>query len=545
MQEVMLKILTVFAFVIAHIAGFAQVHFVEVSTEKGMDYQYPGNDFQMAGGGVMVIDVNNDGWEDLFQAGGVFDSKLWINKGGTFEDGTAAFGLDVLSGYFIQGTVAADYDNDGFRDFIVANYGTGMSRGDKHAPVIMHNVKGKYFELENLEKVILPGNYSSACWGDVNKDGFVDVYLTNYIASMGGIQDSNGVDIGYDPECFENKFLLNLGGNGFRECAAEFGIADGGCGLSASFTDVDSDGDADLLLLNDFGEWTGKGNRYFQNSYPDTKFKDVTEEKGFDNKIYGMGIGQGDYDSDADLDYYITNIGRNFLYQNNKGSFTDKATELKIDATFVRDSIRGTSWSGLFFDVDFDGDLDLYVSKGNVATLVPKTVIRDPNLFFLNEKGVFKDVSAGSGVNDVLSHRGSAVFDFDHDGDLDIISSVVKLPWAAFAKMEQKIKLYRNDTPIGNWIGIKLEGGEGIGSDCYGCQVVFQEKGASMMKEVDAGSGQASQSTAILYFGLGKDSDLDALIVHWGDQTSSRFSKLAAGKIYTVNKNGKLIPVKR
>ena len=540
----MIKIKFTFLCAALHFVGFTQVHFTEVSSQVGIDYHYPGNDFQMAGGGVMIIDVNNDGWEDLFQAGGVFDSKLWINKGGTFEDATTAFGLDVLSGYFIQGTVAADYDNDGFRDFIVANYGTGMSRGDKHAPVIMRNVKGKSFEMVNLDKVIAPGNYSSACWGDVNKDGFADVYLTNYVASMGGIQDSNGVEIGYDPECFENKFLLNLGGKGFRECAAEYGFADGGCGLSASFTDADSDGDADLLLLNDFGEWTGVGNKYFENLYPQAKFIDVTVEKGFENYMYGMGIGQGDYDGDADLDYYITNIGKNYLYQNEGGVFKDVGTQLKIDATFVKDSIRGTSWSGLFFDADLDGDLDLYVSKGNVATLVPKTVIRDPNLFFLNENGIFKDISSTSGVNDVLSHRGAAVFDFDHDGDLDLVSSVVKLPWAAFAKLDQKIKLYRNDSPHGNWIGIKLEDGQGMGKDCYGCRVIFEEKGKRMAKEVDAGSGQASQSSAILYYGLDSDKDLDTIRIIWGDGTESTYSSLVSNAVYLIKKGAMPVPVK-
>lgn len=117
--------------------------FVEVSDKVGMDYRYAGNDFQMAGGGVTIIDFNKDGWEDLFQAGGVFPSKLWMNQEGLFVDYTDKLNLSALSGYFIQGTIAADLNNDGFEDLIVANYGSGMSRGDHYFLVILINKKGK------------------------------------------------------------------------------------------------------------------------------------------------------------------------------------------------------------------------------------------------------------------------------------------------------------------------------------------------------------------------------------------------------------------
>ena len=129
--------------------------FKEVSKEAGLDYIYPGNDFQMVGGGLMVIDVNNEGWEDFFQSGGVFDSKLWLNNRGKFSDATNQYGLDALKGYFIQGAFCADFNNDGFQDFFVANYGTGMSRGDKKSPAILKNVEGKRFELISLEGLSL------------------------------------------------------------------------------------------------------------------------------------------------------------------------------------------------------------------------------------------------------------------------------------------------------------------------------------------------------------------------------------------------------
>lgn len=537
----MQKAIIVFLAVLSGFQLKAQLPFTECSDEIGLDYIYPGNDFQMAGGGLMVIDVNNDGWEDLYQSGGVFDSKLWLNTGGKFKDATKEFGLDILNGYFIQGAVSADYDNDGFQDFFIANYGTGMGRGDKKSPVILHNQKGTHFKPIYLDSILPPGDYAAACWGDFNKDGYSDLYIANYVESMSGIQDSNGVEIGYNPTCFENKLLLNINGSTFRECAAEFGLNDGGCGLAVSFTDFDGDNDLDLLLLNDFGEWTGHGNKCYQNNYPHNSFSDISDDVHFNQKMYGMGIGQGDYDFDQDLDYYITNIGRNYLMNYSEEKFSDKASELDLDITYVYDSVRGTSWSGLFFDLEFDGDLDLYVSKGNVATLVPKTAVSDFNKLFRNDDGTFKDISNESGVNDLLSHRGSVIFDFDHDGDLDIASSVVKLPWSAYARREQKLKFYRNDVKAGNWIGIQLIGEAPFNKDGFGAKVIFTQKGRSMLKEVDGGSGQASQSTRILYFGLGTDKKLDQVKINFGDEKIIEFEGLKANKIYKVTSNGDIL----
>ena len=534
------RILLIFVTIYSCFGQAQSLLFDEVGTEKGLNYIYPGNEFQMAGGGVMVIDVNNDGWDDFFQSGGVFNSKLWLNAKGTFVDATDLYGVNALNDYFIQGAVSADYDNDGFQDFIVVNYGIGMGRGDKFEPCLMHNINGEKFELISLKDVVGPGNFSAACWGDVNNDGFSDVYLTNYIETMGGISDENGVEIGYNPTCFKNKLLINVNGTKFVEKAIDYGVNDGGCGLAASLTDVDLDGDLDLLLLNDFGEWTGKGNKYYRNDFPKEGFTDISDDTGFNQKMYGMGIGQGDIDSDGDLDYYVTNIGENYFFKNQNGALLNSAKEDGVDLTYVSDSIRGTSWSGLFFDCDFDGDLDLYVSKGNVSTLVPKTVIKDQNKFFVNENGKFIDKSQSSGVNDLLSHRGAAIFDFDLDGDLDIVSSVVKLPWSAYRGLDQKLKLFKNTMPNGNFVAVKLSGINNVNRDCFGCKAFFEQNGNVTLKEVDGGSGQASQSSKTLYFGLGDKESLDQLKVVWPDGTVKIYKNLKSNTVYHMNTKGKL-----
>lgn len=513
---------------------FAQISFKEVSDQRGLNYIYPGNDFQMAGGGLTIIDINNDGWEDLFQAGGVFPSKLWLNNKGQFVDASETFRLNFLDGYFIQGAVAADYDKDGFTDLAIANYGTGMGRGDKKVPCIMRNVNGKYFEPVLLDQLLPLGNYASACWGDVNNDGWIDLYLCNYIQSMGGIQNELGQEIGYNPTCYENKLLINLAGKGFQEAAATYGISNPGCSLASRFHDVDNDGDLDLLVLNDFGIWTGEGNAYYENLFPENRFENKSVSSGFDTKMYGMGIGIGDFKNKGEHHFYITNIGENQLLHFQSGKFVDEATALHVDLTFVKDSLRGTSWTPIFVDVDFDGDLDLFVSKGNVATLVPKTVIRDPNVFFENRNGTFVEIGATVGLNDPLSHRGSVITDFDHDGDIDLISSVVKLPWAAFANLEQKIKLYENTSKHGNYVAVKLKPATASNADAFGATITFIHGKTRQTHVLDAGSGQASQSTRITYFGLEKDQKLEAVEIKWPDGSSQRFTNLAANKIHEL-----------
>lgn len=526
-------------FILVSSSSFSQTKlFKEVSDEFGLTYIYPGNDVQMAGGGIIVIDVNNDGWEDLFQAGGVFDSKLWLNEKGIFRDVSTEYGLDTLKGYFIQGAVSADYNNDGFQDFLIVNFGKGAGGGDKKSPGLLKNIDGKRFELISMNELLPPANYTTATWGDINNDGFSDIYITNYVASMGHDRDSNGASIGYLPICYENKLLMNQRGNGFIEMSKEYGVNDIGCGFASSLTDVDFDGDLDLLLLNDFGEWSKIGNKYFRNDYPNATFTDISVEAGFSREMYGMGIGQGDYDEDGDIDYYITNIGDNSLFRNDNGTLTDVAPDLGLTIGLVKDSLRGTSWSGLFFDYEFDGDLDLYVSKGNILALVPQTVVRDPNMLFIKDNGTFEDVSTYSGVDDMLSHRGSVIFDFDHDGDLDIASSVVKMPWGAFSQVDQKIKLYRNESDAGNFVGIQLIGGDGSNIDCFGCRVVFEQGTRKMAREVDGGSGQASQSSRIIYYGLGEAKSLDKVTIYWSNGEKQELAGLKNGSIYSLKQGG-------
>lgn len=523
---------------------FSQIHaqyFEELSDKVGLNYHFPGIGNQSVGAGVTVIDINNDGWEDLFQAGGIFESKIWINEKGKFKDRTKEYGLDFLAQYFVNAAAAGDFNNDGYEDLFLSNFGMARFGGDKMPPLLLMNEGGKRFVPVFMETFDTAAHFITAAWGDYNLDGFLDLYVVNYLANMNHEYDSISFDHAYDPSCLPNMFFINKGGNGFGDITNRFNMADEGCGLAAVFSDYDRDGDLDLMLLNDFGEWNGLGNLFYRNEYPLDSFTEISREIGFYREMYGMGIGPGDYDRDGDLDYYITNIGQNYLLNNNNGIFEDVAVKLGLSSKMVNDSLYSTSWSGLFFDYDNDAELDLYLNKGNVLAVTPKTAILDPNKLFLNRGGRFEDVSAGSGIDDPLSHRGAALFDFDHDGNLDLVSAVLKLPWSAYGGYNQKIKLYRNlNRSKNNWIGIKLQGSGKTNRSCLGCGLLAKTAEWQMYKEVESGSGHASQSTRIQYFGLGKNKKLSSVKIFWLGEEATEIKNLKANKVYEIGRDGLL-----
>lgn len=517
-------------------------YFKEVGQELGVDYIYPGGHSQEVGAGVCILDVNNDGWDDFFQSGGVFESKLWINKNGYFIDATEKYNLDILDKYYVQSVVAGDINNDGYEDLFVSNYGVGGNQGDSLSPMLLLNVKGKRFKQVMEETFSFRGNFPAASFGDVNGDGFLDLYLADYVDVMDELRDENRNYYGYDPTCNPNKFFLNQQGKQFKEIDSIRGFQNDGCGLAVCFTDFDLDNDVDLILLNDFGSWNDKGNRIFRNNFPEFSFTDLSDSLAFYREVYGMGVGPGDFDRDGDLDYYITNIGQNFLFENQQHIFVERGLDLGVDLCCDKDSVATTSWSALFFDYENDADLDLYVANGNVFVTSPQTAIADPNQFLLNEGGEqYRNVSAQSGVDDILSHRGAALLDFDHDGDLDIISSLVMINFGQFGSLDQRIKLYRNENKHNNnWIGLKLIGGEGVNSSCIACSATLIQDDYKMIKEVDGGSGHGSQSSRILYFGLGEEEEAKEFLIKWIGKDYQSLYNLKSGKVYSVQRNGKL-----
>jgi hypothetical protein len=465
----------------------------------------------MFGGGATVFDFDNDGFEDVFVTSGVLTDKLYRNNGnGTFTDIYPKSGLTLTDKYITQGAAAADVNRDGFVDLFVT---TITTKGKKKVIprainlFFLNNGDGTFRDATTEYKLNQMNSFSTgASFGDFNADGWPDLYIGNYFNEFRGelsvindatVVGANQISAGY--------LLLNNGGKFFTDVYKDYGLDFKGFGFGGVFSDFDNDGDQDLIVNHDFG-FKRTPNLLLENLYPKKKFRNVAEKLEIDLSINSMGTAVGDYDGNGFMDYFFTNIRFNRFMVNSGTSkpFTDKVRDVGMNFVSI-------SWGANFADFDNDGDVDLFVSNGD---LNPNCVPMG-NYYFQNLNGKkFQEDSRAVGLNDYGIGRGSVTFDMDNDGDLDllVVNQIAVLPEYP---VESFTRLYRNDSTKGNWLKIKLKGiaaeSRGIGS-----RITVVANGERMIREIDGGgSSHLSQNSTIAHFGLGDATLVDSIIVNW------------------------------
>ncbi len=490
--------------------------FTDVSYDAGIDFLVDHEQFM--GGGAAFFDYNNDGLEDLYITGGQDRDRLYANNGdGTFSEIGIDAGFGATAEVMSHCVATGDIDNDGYREVFIGTRGFNFSNEiNAHCLLYYNNGDGTFTDISLSAGIIDSAWTAAATFGDFDLDGYLDIYATNYVEQTGFISDSITNELsGFAHICYPDFLYMNNGNNTFREVSVQQGLLKAGCGLAVAATDYDNDCDPDILVANDFGEWV-EPNVLLENDYPSDSFTDVTASTGMDIGIYAMGIAIGDYDEDLDLDYYISNLGRNSLLRNNgDGTFTDEATAAGVENTSV-DTLLVTSWGNAFFDYDNDTYLDLYVCNGYVpAADFIATTIGDPNkLYVNNQDGTFTDLADSLGVDDSHVGRGMALCDYDNDGDLDMMVVIINRFFFEPDYYEHVI-LYRNDTDNEhNWLKVKLQGVE-TNRDAYGAQIYLKADGRTFMREVDGGSSHSSQHSSIVHFGLADIQEVDSLIIRW------------------------------
>ena len=501
--------------------------FTDVTDSSGINHQFQVYE-GMFGGGVCVFDYDKDGYEDLYITGGMNDDVFYKNNGnGTFTNVFEGSGLERTRKFVTQGVVSADVNKDGWRDLFITTVTTKDSV--KKIPrainlFFLANGDGTFrdatteYGLDQLNSFSTGGS-----WGDVNQDGYIDLYVGNYFLNYEGelttITDATIVGAN---QTAKGYFLLNDKGKSFKDAYKNYGFTHRGFGFGGVFTDYDNDNDLDLIVNHDFG-YKAVPSFLYENNFPKKNFTDISEESEMDLKINAMGSAVGDYDLDGDMDYFITNIKFNrFMTNQGKGKpFIDKAKELGMAYVSI-------SWGANFADFDHDGDVDLFVSNGD---LNPNCVPMG-DYYFENNDGKFRESGREKGVNHYGIGRGSAVFDMENDGDLDLI--VVNQKPTLDYPTPSMTALFRNDSTLGNWLKVALRGKE---SDLNGLssRVEVVVNGVKMIREIDGGgSSHISQNSSIAHFGVGEAIKVDSVIVKWTSGNTQFIVDQAVNQMITI-----------
>ena len=443
-------------------------------------------------GGAAVADVDRDGWPDLLVTRLDAPDILFRNRGdGTFEDITQASGLATFD-LHSNGAAFGDIDNDGDPDLLVTLVGTGADgRNDRH--YLFVNDGTGHFSEEAVARAAAVASTTpritfSASFGDFDRDGWLDIHVTEWLATG------------------HSRLLRNRGAAApghFEDVTEASGLSfDGVNGFASTFVDLDQDGWQDLAIVGDFGT-----SRLFWNR-GDGTFRDGTLAASVGTDENGMGSTFGDFDLDGDLDWFVTSIWDpaatcdvenciwgytgNRLYRNDGGRSFSDAT----DAAGVREGDWG--WGAVFFDMDNDGDLDLAMTNGMVLdhTTIEDPFNADPMRLWENDgSGTMTEVSAAAGLDDAGAGKGLLTFDFDRDGDLDLF----------VVNNAGEPRLYRNDAgPRNGWLRLRILG-ERTNRDGVGAKVTVwrRPKGPPQVHEVGVASHFLGQSEGVLHFGLG------------------------------------------
>jgi hypothetical protein len=477
--------------------------FVNVSEAAGIVDNRVGTDKVI---GLAWGDYDNDGYPDLYVTDPNGRNTLYHNEGdGTFTVPELAESValpDSISG----GASFVDYDNDGWRDLYVLNWGQN---------ILYRNIDGiRFVDVTETAGVGGMHNSKTAAWGDFDQDGYVDLYVANWACYPNCGRPSTG-----EPD----RLYHNNGDGSFSNMSNALSSKILGAGFVASFTDYDNDGDLDIYLVND--EFINPvGNGLWRNDGPGCDswcFTDVSQEAGANTQVMGMGLATADYDNDGDQDFYFSNAGPMTLLQNQgDGTFSNIAALAGVDTP------NSIGWGPLFFDYDNDGWQDLYLAVSDAAS--DEGTSRNP-LFHNNQDGSFEDVSQMSGVNDPGTTLGVAYADYDRDGRLDLL----------VGNIDSGYTLYRNESAAGDsnhWFALDLVGGGPVNRDAIGSRVyITTADGQTRMQEVICGSSLGAGNELSLHFGLGSNTKISELVVVWPDGKRQEFNDVAANRRVTLS----------
>ena len=464
-------------------------------------------------GGVASGDLDADGDIDLFLVSeGSEVNLLYLNRGdGTFQEVAADYGVSDTPLYE-SGPLFVDYDGDGHLDLMIGGLRPVSGLQHNSVMVFRNTGNGSFVDVTPETGLVLPewvDTYSITA-GDINGDNLLDLFLTHWAPA---------------PTHGQQQHLLwrNSGGGSFVDVTSPYGLDGLRHTFTANFSDIDLDGDLDILLASDFGN--SKVLRNDGGILVEQPASVLTDENG-------MGASVGDYDNDGDLDWFVTSISDpdgiaeanwglsgNRLYENDgQGGYTDVSIRAGVRVGYW-------GWGSCFADFDNDGNLDLFHVNGWNLVGSASEFWADPSrLFMSNGDGTFVERSSDLGLDDTKQGRGVVCFDADRDGDIDIFIS----------NNRASPSFYVNEgTGLNNYLEIVLRGAspntQGIGARI----TVMTGGGGQQIREIRAGNNFLSQSPAEAHFGLGGEQTVD-VSVRWPDGNLTDLEDVWANQVLVI-----------
>jgi len=508
------------------------------------------------GSGVALIDTSNDGWLDIYLVNGstfdALDGKetpphaalFHNNHDGTFTDVTAKAG--VANDRWCFGVTVGDYDNDGWPDIFVANWGKNRLYHNNH--------DGTFTDVAEKAGVQL-GNWSAGpAWGDYDGDGRLDLFVSGYVHfDRDHLPDSGSSAVNSAYCQFRGETVMcgprglrgepdhlfhNNGDGTFTDVSVKAGVADKDAyyGFTSIFLSLKGNGKPDLLVANDSMP------SYLYINKGDGTFDDQSYVSGFalnkdGREIASMGVAVGDYENKGQPSFFVTDFGDDYkvLYHNDgDNSFTDVSYRSGI----AQATIPYVGWGDGFIDYDNDGWLDLFMVNGHVYPDVDHfdwgTSYAERSLLFRNtQNGKFEYIPPvkGSALADVIPARGAAFGDLFNDGKIDVVINPIDGPPV----------LLRNVNPDHHhWVEMKLVGGTDPKTgkksprDAVGATIYLNANGLRMRQDVLSSGSYISSNDQRPHFGLGDATDAGTIEIHWPSGAVEKIKLPAVDRIYTI-----------
>ena len=520
--------------------------FADVAKQVGIDFTFfndevPDRYFlpEVMGGGAAWLDYDLDGWLDLYLVNGgklkesgpsqgEHVNRLYRNQDARFTN-VAASALVQHGGGFGQGCCVGDFDADGFPDLYICNYGTNR--------LFKNCGDGTFQDVTDLAGVGDPLWGTSPVWLDLNDDGLLDLFVTNYLdVTFANLKvcEYNGKPGYCGPGAHDaapDRAYVSNGDGTFTEAADRLGLnAPDGKGLAVAVADFDGDAKPEIYVANDMAEnflyrRTGSG--------ADLRYADIARAAGCSvegdgNRVASMGIACDDFDGDGLVDIFVTNFYSkgNQLYRNlGDLLFVDDKRRSRVAAA----SFQNLGFGTVSFDYDRDGARDLFVANGHVLGPLHEPNEMHPQLLHNDGGGRFDDVSslAGPYFQDLWLGRGAAGADYDEDGDLDMVVTHLHRP----------VALLNNETRTGNhFVGFDLRTPNRIPP--HGARIVVTAGDRRIVVPVVGAGSYLCESDARILIGLGKWENAIGVEIFWPSGKISTLHDLSTDCYWRIQEGG-------